>query len=216
MVYNLSKINPLVGEILAELRDTKVQQNRAHFRSNLERLGGLFASEISKKMPTIQKEITTPLGIANCTVLEEQPVVASILRAGVPMHNGLLHFFGKADSAFIAAYRHHHKSGKFTIKLEYLSCPNLEDRILILADPMLATGASMVLAIKQLLQEGVPKHIHVATAIACTVGVEHVRRNFGDLTIWAGDIDEELTAKGYIVPGLGDAGDLAYGLKVQD
>ncbi|MGB0930261.1 MAG: uracil phosphoribosyltransferase [Chitinophagales bacterium] len=218
MVYNLSNQNSLVGEIVSEIRDVSIQMDRMRFRRNLERLGEIFAYEISKKMPMKVKEIQTPLGISECTVLKRQPVIGTILRAGLPMHTGLLNMFDKADNAFISAYRKHHKSGKFTIKMEYVSCPDLEGRIVILSDPMLATGASMALTIKQLFEYGEPEHIHVVVAIACTVGIDEIRKNFSKdkVTIWAAAIDEELTAKGYIVPGLGDAGDLSFGEKLQD
>lgn len=216
MIYNISQNNPLAGQIIAELRDTQIQKDRMRFRRNLERLGEMFAFEIGKKMPAIEKEVTTPLGVANCLVLQEQPVLATILRAGLPLHQGLLNVFDQADNAFVSAYRKHHKGGKFTIKLEYLSCPDLENRIVILADPMLATGASMALTLEQLYEQGAPKELHVVTVIACTDGINEVRRHFPQVTIWTAAIDEELTAKGYIVPGLGDAGDLAFGEKIQD
>jgi len=173
------------------------------------------AIEISKELPYAEKEIQTPLGTATCRVLKEQPVLGTILRAGVPLHQGLLNYFDKADNAFISAYRKHHRDGTFDIRLEYISCPDLQDRILILSDPMLATGSSLVKTIQFLKEEGPPAHIHIVTAIACTVGIEYLRREEPHVKIWCGDIDDELTAKGYIVPGLGDAGDLAYGPKVQ-
>src|SRR5881394_4258968 len=162
-------------------------------------------------MPFEEKEIQTPLGIANSKVITVQPVLATILRAGLPLHQGLLNYFDQADNAFISAYRKHNKDGSFEISLDYVSCPELENRILIISDPMLATGASLVKTIHYLKEEGPPKEIHVVCAIACTVGIEYVKREAPAVTIWCGDIDEELTAKGYIVPGLGDAGDLAYG-----
>lgn len=185
------------------------------FRRNLERIGEIAAYEISKELPSIETEIQTPLGIANCKVLAQQPVLGTILRAGLPLHQGLLNYFDKADNAFISAYRKHNNEGTFEISLEYLSCPDLENRILILSDPMLATGASLVKTIQYLREEGEPSSIHIVAAIACTVGLEYVRREVPKALIWCGDIDDELTAKGYIVPGLGDAGDLAYGLKIQ-
>ncbi|MEZ4886563.1 MAG: uracil phosphoribosyltransferase [Chitinophagales bacterium] len=218
MVYNLSNQNPLVGDIVSEIRDVSIQADRMRFRRNLERLGEIFAYEVSKKLPSKMKSVQTPLGISECNVLDEQPVLATILRAGLPMHTGLLNMFDKADNAFISAYRKHHKSGKFTIKMEYVSCPDLEDRIVILSDPMLATGASIVLTLKQLFEFGNPSHIHIVVAIACTIGIDEIRKNFSSdkVTIWAAAIDDELTAKGYIVPGLGDAGDLSFGEKLQD
>lgn len=216
MVHNLSENNPLVGQFLSEIRHTEIQQDRLRFRRNLERLGNILAYEISKTFPTKTHEVSTELGIADCEILAEQPVLATILRAGLPLHNGMLQFFDKADNAFISAYRKHHKSGKFTIKLEALSCPDLDNRILILCDPMLATGASMLVTLEQLLEQGTPKMIHIATAISCSVGIGKIRGQFPNVHIWTTAIDEELTAKGYIVPGLGDAGDLAFGEKIQD
>ena len=185
------------------------------FRANLERIAEIAAYEISKVLPFVEIEVETPLGTAVGKSLKDQPVLATILRAGIPMHNGLLNYFDKADNAFVAAYRKHEKDGTFEISLEYMSCPDLENRIIIVSDPMLATGASLVKTIHFLKEEGPPKEIHVVCAIACTVGIEYVKREDPSVTIWCGDIDEELTAKGYIVPGLGDAGDLAYGSKSQ-
>lgn len=215
MVVNLSKEYSLINHWLAEIRDIEIQKDRLRFRHNLRRIGEVAAYEISKTLPLVQTEVQTPLGTAVCHVLAEQPVLATILRAGLPLHEGLLHFFDKADNAFVSAYRKHAKDGTFEISLEYLSSPDLEDRILILSDPMLATGASLVKAVQYLREEGEPKTIHIVTAIACTVGIEYLRRLIPTATIWCGDVDDELTAKGYIVPGLGDAGDLAFGTKVQ-
>lgn len=215
MVRNLSKTYSLVSEWIGELRDIQLQSDRMRFRRNLERLGELAAMEISQHLDYEEKEIQTPLGIAICKVLKEQPVLATILRAGLPLHNGMLNVFDKADNAFVSAYRKHKHDGTFDIRLEYVSCPELDNRVLIISDPMLATGSSMVKTIQFLREEGTPKEIHIVTAIACTVGIEYVKRAEPLVTIWCGDIDEELTAKGYIVPGLGDAGDLAFGLKGQ-
>ena len=215
MLINLSKEHSLVSNWVAELRDVSVQTDRLRFRRNLERIGEVAAFEISRQLPYVEKEIQTPLGTAVCEVLEEQPVLTTILRAGLALHNGLLSYFDKADNAFVSAYRKHKPDGSFEIALEYLSSPDIEGRILIVSDPMLATGASLVKTIQYLKEEGSPKTIHIVTAIACTVGIEHLRREVPEATIWCGAIDPELTAKGYIVPGLGDAGDLAFGSKVQ-
>lgn len=185
------------------------------FRRNLERIGEMAAYEISKQLEFEEKEIQTPLGISICKVLKSQPVLATILRAGLPMHQGLLNYFDKADNAFISAYRKHNKDGSFDISLDYVSCPELEDRVVIISDPMLATGASMVKTIRFLREEGRPASMHIVSAIACTVGIEYVHRSEPGVKIWCGSIDDELTAKGFIVPGLGDAGDLCYGAKVQ-
>jgi uracil phosphoribosyltransferase len=215
MVINLSEKNSLVNTWISEIRDVNVQTDRMRFRRNLERIGEVAAYEISKTMAFVDKEVQTPMGTSVCKVFQEQPVLATILRAGMPLHQGMLNYFDKADNAFISAYRKHHRDGSFEISLEYVSCPDLTDRILILCDPMLATGSSLVKTIQYLKDEGMPKAIHIVSAIACTVGIEYVRREQPQVTIWCGDIDEELTAKGYIVPGLGDAGDLAFGTKQQ-
>lgn len=216
MVINLSKEHSLVGTWMAEIRDTEIQRDRMRFRRNLERIGEVAAYEISKKLPMVETEIATPLGTAVCNMLAEQPVLATILRAGLPLHQGLLNYFDKGDCAYVSAYRKHNKTdGSFDISLEYLSSPEIDGRILILSDPMLATGASLVKTVQYLRDEGEPAHMHIVCAIACTVGIELVRREVPNATIWCGAIDEELTAKGYIVPGLGDAGDLAFGAKIQ-
>lgn len=216
MIVNLSNQHSLVTNWISELRNVEVQNDRMRFRKNLERLGEVMAYEISKEMPWVQSDIQTPLGIHTGKLLSQQPVLATILRAGMPLHNGMLAFFDKADNAFISAYRKHHRDGTFEIRLEYISCPSVEDRIVILSDTMLATGSSIAAAIEALKNEGAPKEIYVVTAIACTVGVDFLVSEYGEnIKIWCGDIDDELTAKGYIVPGLGDAGDLSYGVKVQ-
>jgi len=215
MIHNLSKGHSLISNWIAEIRDIDQQNDKMRFRRNLERIGEIAAYEISKVLPSVETEIQTPLGIANCKVLAQQPVLGTILRAGLPLHQGLLNYFDKADNAFISAYRKHKNDGTVEISLEYISCPELDNRVLILSDPMLATGASLVKTIQYLRVEGEPSSIHIVVAIACTMGLEYVRREIPKAIIWCGDIDDELTAKGYIVPGLGDAGDLAYGVKVQ-
>jgi uracil phosphoribosyltransferase len=216
MLVNLSDNHSLISNWISELRDTIVQTDRMRFRKNLERIGEVMAYEISKTLAWKEEEIQTPLGIHNSKVLKTQPVLATILRAGLPLHQGMLNYFDKADNAFVSAYRKHHGDGSFDISLEYLSCPSLDERALIICDPMLATGASLVKAILAMKEEGIPAEIHIAAAIACTSGIEFVQREMGSsVKIWCGDIDEELTAKGYIVPGLGDAGDLSFGTKIQ-
>jgi uracil phosphoribosyltransferase len=215
MVINLSKECSLICEWISEIRDVQIQSDRMRFRRNLERIGEIAAYEISRHLVYEEKEVQTPLGISQCKVLKEQPVLATILRAGLPLHQGLLNYFDKADNAFISAYRKHRLDGSFEISLDYISCPELENRVVIISDPMLATGASLVKTIQYLRDEGHPREIHVVAAIACSVGIEYVQRSEPKVKIWCGDIDEELTAKGYIVPGLGDAGDLAFGTKVQ-
>jgi uracil phosphoribosyltransferase len=215
MVVNLSEEHSLVSNILSELRDIEIQEDRMRFRRNLEKIGEISAYEISKKLSWIEKEVTTPLGTSVCKVLEKQPVLATILRAGLAMHSGILNYFDKADNAFISAYRKHNPDGSFDISLDYISCPDMENRVVIISDPMVATGSSLVKTIQFIREEGNPAEIHIVCAVACTVGIEYVLRAEPRATIWCGDIDDELTAKGYIVPGLGDAGDLAYGVKVQ-
>lgn len=216
MIVNLSEQHSLVSNWVSELRDVNIQGDRLRFRRNLERIGEIAAYEISKLLPWKTVEVDTPLGTHESKLLEFQPVLATILRAGLPLHNGMLNYFDKADNAFISAYRKHHRDGTFEISLEYMSCPSLDNRIIIISDPMLATGASIVKTIQYMKDEGSPKEIHVVVAIACTVGIEYIHRECGEnITIWCGDIDDELTAKGYIVPGLGDAGDLAFGTKMQ-
>ncbi len=215
MIINLSEQHSLVSNWINEIRDVDIQGDRMRFRRNLERIGEVAAYEISKVLPFEETDVQTPLGIANGKKLKDQPVLATILRAGLPLHQGLLNYFDRADNAFISAYRKHNKDGSFEISLDYISCPELEDRVVIISDPMLATGSSLVKTIHFLREEGRPKEIHIVAAIACTVGIEYVKREEPAVTVWCGDIDDELTAKGYIVPGLGDAGDLAFGVKIQ-
>jgi uracil phosphoribosyltransferase len=215
MLINLSQDYSILCDWIAEIRDQSVQTDRMRFRRNLERIGEIAGYEISRLLPYEEKEIQTPLGIANSKMLKSQPVLATILRAGLPMQQGLLSVFDNADSAFISAYRKHKRDGSFEISMSYVTSPELENRILIISDPMLATGSSMVKTIQLLRAEGNPAEIHVVTAIACTVGIEYLRRALPSCKIWCGAIDDELTAKGYIVPGLGDAGDLSFGNKIQ-
>ena len=216
MIVNLSEQHSLVSNWVSELRDVNVQGDRLRFRRNLERIGEIAAFEISKELEWAEVETQTPLGIHNSKVLASQPVLATILRAGLPLHNGMLNYLDKADNAFISAYRKHNKNGSFEISLDYMSCPSLEGRTVIISDPMLATGASIVKTISVMQADYNPASIHVVCAIASSIGIEFIHRECGDkIKIWCGDIDEELTAKGYIVPGLGDAGDLAFGTKMQ-
>jgi uracil phosphoribosyltransferase len=216
MVIDLSKNNSLLNHWVAELRDVHVQNDRMRFRRNIERIGEVAAYELSKTLQFKAVDITTPLGIAPTPLLTEQPVLATILRAGLPLHQGMLNYFDKADNAFISAYRKHHPDGSFEISLEYLSCPNLNDRVLILCDPMLATGASLVETIQAIQKTYTPSQIHIVVTIASQKGIEHVEKELGaDIPIWCAAIDPSLNDKSYIVPGLGDAGDLAFGTKMQ-
>ena len=216
MLHHLASSNSLIHCWIRELRELQTQDNRMQFRRNMERIGEIAAYEISKTLPYKEHEIETPLGMYTAKELVQQPVIATILRAGIPLFQGLLNYFDKADSSFVAAYRKHNKfDDSFEINQGYVTCPNLQDRTLIIADPMLATGASLIMALEELQNYGSPAEVHIVVAIACTDGIEAVHKRYPHFTIWAADIDEELTAKGYIVPGLGDAGDLAFGSKMQ-
>jgi uracil phosphoribosyltransferase len=217
MLHILNKTNSVFNHFLAEMRDINVQGDRMRFRRNLERCGELMAYEISKTLAFENREVTTPLGIANVNMVADNVVVATILRAGLPFHQGVLNYFDHAENAFVSAYRKHHKDGTFDIKVEYLSCPDLTDKVVIICDPMIASGASMVLAYKALLTKGIPKHTHFVGLIASDEGVKYTRHHTpSNCSIWVGAIDDELTAQAYIVPGLGDAGDLAFGPKAQN
>ena len=217
MVINLGEKNSIFNQFLSEIRDQEIQKESMRFRKNMERLGELFAYEISKKLEYIDKDVISPLGISHMKVLKQFPVLATILRAGLPLHQGMLNYFDSSECAFVSAYRRHHKNGRFDIQLEYASSPSLDKKVLILIDPMLATGASMALTYKELLQFGKPSHTHIVVAIASVEGINYLKKKLGtrDVTIWTGAIDDEMTAQSYIVPGLGDAGDLAFGSKFE-
>ncbi|MEE4260217.1 MAG: uracil phosphoribosyltransferase [Bacteroidales bacterium] len=215
MIHELGAGNTIFNQFLSELRDSSVQKDSLRFRLNLQRIGEIFAYEISKEMNYVPAKVSTPLGMLEMNLMNEQPVLATILRAGLPLHQGLLNYFDKADSAFVSAYRKYAKNENFTIKLDYISSPNIDGRVLIVSDPMLATGGSLVASIRGLFEKGKPAHTHVVCALASDEGIAKVKRafTFKNLTLWVGAIDVELTAKAFIVPGLGDAGDLAYGRK---
>lgn len=213
MIFNLAESNTVANQFVAELRNVEIQKDRFRFRRNLERVGEVLAYEISKTLDYELFEIETPMGVASAMLPSKRLVLGTILRAGLPFHQGMLNYFDQADNAFISAYRRHHKDGSFDIQLDYVSTPNLDDCTLILCDPMLATGASVNIALQELMRFGNPATIHVAAVISSTAGLDAVRRRHPLAHIWAGAIDDELTAKSYIVPGLGDAGDLAYGEK---
>jgi uracil phosphoribosyltransferase len=214
MIRELGKENTIFNQFLAELRDVEIQKDSLRFRRNLERLGEIFAYEISKEMKYVPASITTPLGSLEMDLPAEQPVLATILRAGLPLHQGLLNYFDKADSAFVSAYRNYSEDD-FTINLDYISAPGLDKRILIISDPMLATGGSLVASLKGLYEKGKPSHTHIVSVLASEEGIKKLKKafTFRKITLWVGAIDDELTAKAYIVPGLGDAGDLAFGNK---
>lgn len=217
VVINFSSTPSITNDYLRQLRDEVIQLNPIIFRLNLKRFGQIMAYEISKKLEYDELETITQLGVANTFQLKEKVVLGVILRAGLPMHEGMLSIFDQAENAFVTAYRQHHKDGSFEIKLEYISSPNLTDKVLILCDPMLATGSSIVEALDALTGEyGHPKSIHIVSVVASSAGLEYVAIEYPEATIWIGAEDDELTAKSYIVPGLGDAGDLAYGQKTSD
>jgi uracil phosphoribosyltransferase len=216
MIINLGTQLSVLNQFIAELRNAEIQKDSMRFRRNLERCGEIFAYEISRKLEYEDHEVVTSLGSATIPLLVHYPVLGTILRAGLPLHQGLLNIFDKSENAFVSAYRKHRKDGEFTIKIEYISAPDLTDRVLILSDPMLATGLSVSLAYKELLARGKPSHTHIVSVLASVEGVEYMKKHFSssDVTLWVGAIDDELTAQAYIVPGLGDAGDLAYGKKI--
>ena len=215
MIKVIGESNSILNQFIAELRDVNVQTDFMRFRKNLERIGEIFSYELSKELHYETKHVQTPLGIAEVNLPSDQLVLATILRAGLPLHQGMLNFFDTAENAFISAYRKYSKDGSFKIQFEHLSCPNIDGKVLVIIDPMLATGASMLLAYKAIMERGTPKHTHIVSVIASKEGVEYMRKNLPqkNVDIWLGAVDDELTSKSYIVPGLGDAGDLAYGSK---
>jgi uracil phosphoribosyltransferase len=214
MIVNLSAKNSLLHQFLNEIRDENKQKDSLRFRINLERISQILGYELSKELEYEAIQVQTPLGIKDSVQLKDTLVLADILRAGIPMHYGLLQYFDHAENAFISAYRKYSKSGDFEIRLEYAASPNLDGKILVLCDPMIATGASLVATLQQLKKFGEPKKIYVLGIIASVVGLDYLSKNADVDMILIGDIDDEITAKGYIVPGLGDAGDLAFGPKV--
>lgn len=214
-IVNFGEQNSLASQYMSEMRDVNIQHDPMRFRHNLERMGEIMAYEISKMINYKSVEVTTPLGVAKCNVPDENIVLATIFRAGIPFHQGFLNFYDRAENAFVSAYRKYKEKENFDVCIEYLASPRLEGKTLILCDPMLATGASMELSYRALLTKGMPAHIHVASIIASRVAIDYIRRTFPEdrTTLWAGGIDDEINAHSYIVPGLGDAGDLAYGVK---
>lgn len=215
-IKNLGEGNSVINNFISELRNIDIQNDRFRFRKNLERLGEIFAYEISKTLEYKSETVVTPLGSLEMNVLKEQPVLATILRAGLPMHQGFLNIFDKADNSFIAAHRKYDKNENYDINIEYYSTADFNDKVLVVIDPMLSTGESLVRCLNDLISDDMmPKEIHIANVLASRDGIEYLNRSLNHLniTVWVGAIDEELTAKAYIVPGLGDAGDLAYGRK---
>ena len=217
-IRHLGKENSLFNHFIAELRSADKQKDSMRFRRNLERVGEVFAYEISKELHYKEQEIVTPLGIANMQLIRKMPVLATILRAGLPMHQGFLNYFDQSENAFVSAFRKHYRDGSFEIQVDYISSPVLENKVLILIDPMLATGKSMLLTYQEMLFYGTPSHVHFVSAIGSIQGIEYLQSKLSpsNSTIWVGAIDEELTVQSYIVPGLGDAGDLAYGSKPEE
>lgn len=215
-IINLGEKNSVLNNFIAEIRDHIIQKDSMRFRTNLERIGGIFAYEISKVLNYSEKNVQTPLGIATCKTIDDEILIASIMRAGLPLHTGMLGYFDKAQNAFVAAYRKYDKNNKFTIQIEYSSSPSVENKVLILADTMLATGSSVVLAYNKICDNVKPQETHLVCPIASIDGIEYLSKHLPhkNTTLWVGAIDEELTIKSYIVPGLGDAGDLAYGKKL--
>ena len=216
-IHNLSQQNSILNTFISEIRDVTIQKDQMRFRRNIERIGEVLGYELSKSLHYKTSLITTPLSDCHISVVDNDVVLCSILRAGIPLHNGLLNYFDMAENAFISAYRHHpDSSDSFEIIVEYLACPNLENKTLVLADPMLATGRSMVTAFEALKPFGTPKDIHLVSTIGAQEGVDYVEQYFDKHThLWIAAIDETLNEKGYIVPGLGDAGDLSFGNKLQ-
>lgn len=214
-VINLGENNTILNRFVAQMRDKVVQKDSMRFRKNLERVGQIFAYEISKTLNYSEKPVITPLGIANINTHDDKVVVATILRAGLPLHEGILSYFDDAQNAFVAAYRKYDKGEDFHINIEYSSTPDLNGKTLILADTMLATGASLEIAYKKLCEDGEPSYTHLVCPISSAYAVEYLQKNLlaDNITLWVAAIDEELTSHSYIVPGLGDAGDLAYGEK---
>ena len=214
-IINLSENNSVLNHYIKEIRSVKIQKDSMRFRRNMERIGEIMAYEISKTMRYKPEEVKTPLGIANTEVIDEKIVIATILRAGLPFHTGFLNYFDSAENAFVSAYRKYKDALKFEINIEYIASPNLDGKTLIITDPMLATGSSLELAYGALLTKGNPAKLHIATVIASQAGVDYVKSCFpDDTTLWCAAIDPELNSHSYIVPGLGDAGDLAYGEKM--
>jgi len=216
MIHILGNSNSLLNQFIAEIRDEVIQKDPLRFRRNLERVGEIFAYEISKELVYKTREITTPLGVAKIPMPEQQPVLATILRAGLPLHQGLLNYFDKAENCFISAYRKYGPEGDFQIEFEYIASPHIDNKVVIMVDPMLATGSSMEVAYHALLEKGKPSHVHLVSVIASQQGIDYVQKMLPEdkITLWVGAVDPGMTPKSYIVPGLGDAGDLAFGEKI--
>lgn len=215
MITEFVKTNSILSSFMREIRDVRIQNDSMRFRRNIERIGEIMAYELSKTLDFTVHEINTPLEKKNVQTITNQPVIATILRAGLPLHNGVLNYFDQAESCFISAYRKHESDKEFEVEIEYLSSPSLEGKTLLLCDPMLATGSSMILAYKAALKNGTPKKVHILSVVAAPEGLKAITEFFPENTdFWIGEIDSHLNEKSYIVPGLGDAGDLTYGTKL--
>lgn len=214
-IINFDKEKSLISQYMLELRDSEIQKDRLRFRRNLERIGQIMAFEISRRLDYDEVDITTPLGTAKCNRIVEPVVLGTILRAGLPFHQGFLDYLDNAENAFVSAYRKFKEKDHFDIHIEYIASPRIDDKTLILVDPMLATGASMELSYEALLTKGHPKKIHIASAIASQQAIDYIKKHFPEekTTVWIGAIDDHINEHSYIIPGLGDAGDLAYGEK---
>ncbi len=215
-IHYISKENSILNHFLAQLRDVHTQEDSMRFRKNIERIGEIMAYELSKTLSYQAIEVQTPLGIKHTTSIKDKIVLCSILRAGLALHTGFMNFFDDAENGFVSAYRRHGKHGEASeILVEYQAAPSFQDKILILIDPMLATGQSLVAVINKLMKEEQPKELHIAVVIAAPEGVDFLEENLPDfVNLWVATLDEKLNDNNYIVPGLGDAGDLAYGQKL--
>lgn len=214
-IINLNDTNSILNQFVSEIRNVEVQHDRLRFRRNIERIGEIMAYEISKVFEYSSKDICTPLGNAPVNTPDNNLVISTILRAGIPFHQGFLNYYDYAENAFVSAYRKYKDTLKFDIHIEYIASPRIDGKTLIIADPMLATGSSMELTYQAMLTKGTPKEIHIASIIASQQAIDHITKVFpaDRTTIWCAAIDPEIDHHSYIVPGLGDAGDLAYGEK---
>lgn len=216
-IHNFSKQNSILNTFLSEIRSVSIQNDRMRFRRNIERIGEVLCYEMSQTLSCSLESIKTPLGKSEMLIINENIVICSVLRAGLPLHNGVLNYFDKAENAFISAYRHHISKTQFEIIVEYIASPNLDNKTLVLVDPMLATGQSLVLTYKALLSHGLPKQVHILSTIGSNKGIEFINDKFSKNThLWIAAVDESLDERGYIVPGLGDAGDLSFGDKLKN
>jgi len=216
MVHIIGENNSLFNKFIAEIRDVEIQKDSLRFRRNIERVGEIFSYEISKTLDYSKTTVQTPLAELEMDLYDNNVVVASILRAGLPLHNGFLNYFDNSENAFISAYRNYNEKGEFVVNIEYISSPSIDDKIVMLVDPMLATGSSMELAYQAILTKGTPKHVHIVSIFACEEGLKFVQEHINDenVTFWMGVVDPILNPQSYIIPGCGDAGDLAYGTKL--